>query len=120
MILGIVATHVFDMITCKTVVHLGWVIYGITYFGVIALVFLFFSLGSLSYVYCAYYEQMITVQSTFQSFSSPGLTNSDNQFPKVFEKLDTCFYGDGNILTKFNIASEMQTVTDLFTNIETY
>ncbi len=35
-------------------------------------------------------------------------------------KLDVCLYGDGNVLTKFNIAKEMQTVTQVFTNIQTY
>ena len=35
-------------------------------------------------------------------------------------KLDVCFYGDGNVLKKFNIANEMDTVTKLFTNIQTY
>ena len=60
---------------------------------------------------------MITVEETFDEFSNPSLSNSDNQFARIFEKLDTCFYGDGNILTKFNIANEMQTVTNLFTNI---
>ena len=29
-------------------------------------------------------------------------------------------YGDGNVLSKFNIAKEMATVTDVFTNIQTY
>lgn len=51
-LLGIVAVHFFDFYTCKTSVHLGWVAYGVTYFGVVVLCFLFFSLGGVSYQFC--------------------------------------------------------------------
>lgn len=38
----------------------------------------------------------------------------------MFNRLDVCILGDGNVLKKFNIDNEMKTVTDLFTNISTY
>ena len=34
--------------------------------------------------------------------------------------MDTCLFGDGNALSKFSLAQEMATVTQLFTNIQTY
>jgi hypothetical protein len=72
-------------------VNLGWAIYGITYFGVIALVFVFLSLGSVGYTFCTYYDSMINSQA---SFNKLGEAYSQN----VFTKLDVCLYGDGNVL----------------------
>ncbi len=94
-------------------VNLGWAIYGITYFGVIGLVFIFLSLGSVGYTFCIYYDSMINSQA---SFNKLGEAYSQN----VFTKLDVCVYGDGNVLEKFNLSNEMLTVTNLFTNIQTY
>lgn len=34
--------------------------------------------------------------------------------------MDVCFYGDGNILKKFNLQSEMDTVTNLFVKIQNF
>lgn len=116
-ILGSIATHSFDIFACRTTVHIGWVIYGLTYFGIIVLTFLFFALGGLSYTFCDFYGSMINSQSSFSTF---GQQNGNTSFNKAFQKLDVCFYGDGNILKKFNIASEMATVTNLFSNIQTF
>lgn len=52
LILGIVATHCFELYTCKTSVHLGWVAYGVTYFGIVMLTFAFLSFGGISYQFC--------------------------------------------------------------------
>lgn len=94
-------------------VNLGWAIYGLTYFGVIALVFVFLSLGSVGYTFCSYYDSMINSQA---SFNKLGEAYSQN----VFTKLDVCLYGDGNVLKKFSLANEMKTVTNIFTNIQIY
>lgn len=52
LILGVIAIHCFDFYTCKTSAHLGWIAYGVTYFFVVILCFLFFSLGGISYQFC--------------------------------------------------------------------
>ena len=52
LILGIVAVHALDLHGCRTSVHLGWVTFGITYFGIVILSFIFFSFGGISYQFC--------------------------------------------------------------------
>lgn len=52
LILGVIATHSLELYACKTSVHLGWITYGITYFGIVVLSFIFFSLGGISYQFC--------------------------------------------------------------------
>lgn len=78
-------------------VNIGWVIYGITYFGIIGLTFTFLSMGSMGFSFCNYYNNMLTNKTEFdrigQAYSQNSLT-----------KLDICLYGDGNVLNKFNIA----------------
>ncbi len=94
---GVISTHVLDILSCRTMVALGWVIYGITYFGVIALVFAFLSVGSIGYSFCNYFDLMVNDKVEFNRI---GQAYSQN----VFTKLDACLYGDGNVLSKFNIA----------------
>lgn len=112
-ILGVVSTHLFDILACKSMVNLGWVLYGITYFGVIAIVFVFLAMGNLGYTFCSYYNSMINTRASFDLLSEYYSQN-------VFTRLDVCLFGDGNILQKFNLENEMETVTNLFTNIQTY
>ena len=57
---GVVSTHVLDIMACRAMVNLGWVIYGVMYFGVVVLVFLFLSGGSIAYSFCNYFDQMVT------------------------------------------------------------
>lgn len=110
---GVISTHVLDILACRTMVNLGWVIYGLMYFGIIILVFIFLQAGSIAYGFCSYFDGMVTDQVQFNKISQ-----TDSQNP--FTKLDICLYGDGNVLSKFHIAEEMSTVTDVFTNIQTY
>jgi hypothetical protein len=60
---GAISTHVLDILACRTLVSIGWVIYGITYFGVIALVYVFLPMGSVGNTFCNYFNQMINSQS---------------------------------------------------------
>ncbi len=39
---------------------------------------------------------------------------------KLFDYMDVCFFGDGNILKKFSVSAEMLTVADLFENTQTF
>lgn len=98
-------------------VHLGWVAYGVTYFGVAALCFIFFSFGGISYQFCQFYGGMISSNSSFNNFATITGANSFNRF---FQKINTCFYGDGNIMSQFAINKEMKTVSTLYASISTY
>jgi hypothetical protein len=94
---GVVSTHILDIMACRSMVNLGWVIYAFTYFGVIALTFIFLSMGSVGYTFCNYFDKMVNDQAEFNKI---GEAYSQN----AFTKLDVCMYGDGNVLSKFNIA----------------
>jgi hypothetical protein len=69
LLLGLVAVHFFDFLACKTSVHLGWVAYGVTYFGIVVLCFLFFSLGGLSYQFCEFYSSIVTSSTSFSAYA---------------------------------------------------
>jgi hypothetical protein len=69
MLMGVIATHCFEIYGCKTCVHLGWVSYGITYFGILIIGFFFFALGGLSYSFCQFYGGIINSQVSYTSFS---------------------------------------------------
>lgn len=62
-IFGAISTQILDILACRTLVNLGWVIYGITYFGIIILTFVFLSGGGLAYQVCNYYDGMLSSQS---------------------------------------------------------
>jgi hypothetical protein len=60
---GVISTHVLDILACRTMVNLGWVIYGLMYFGIIILVFIFLQAGSIAYGFCSYFDGMVTNQT---------------------------------------------------------
>jgi len=111
MLLGISATHGFELYSCKTSVHLGWVAYGITYFGIVVISFIFLALGGISYSFCQFYGGLVTSNSSYVAYTQ---SSSSSQFNRLFAKLNVCFYGDGNIMKQFTISNEMQTVSNLF------
>lgn len=55
-LLGVASTHLFDLLACRKMVHLGWTIYGLAYIGVIVVTFFVLSVGSVSYGFCEYYD----------------------------------------------------------------
>jgi hypothetical protein len=112
-LLGVVAAHLFNLYTCRSMVHIGWTIFGLAYVGVIGLTFVLLSLGSVGYGYCKYFEAMLNDQNAYAKL---GAAYSQN----AFTRLDTCVFGDGNALAKFSLAKEMSTVEALFTDILTY
>ncbi len=71
MLLGVAATYCFGLYSCRNSVHLGWVAYGVTYFGVIAITFLFLSLGGISYQFCQFYGGLVTNNVSFIAFAQP-------------------------------------------------
>lgn len=94
-------------------VHCGWFLYSLMYFGMLVLAFITLSLGTVGYYSCQYFNASMTNSTSYQKI---GEKYSQN----VFNRLDVCILGDGNVLKKFNINNEMKTVTDLFTNITSY
>ena len=74
--------------------HLGWIIYGVTYFGVVVLTFNFFAMGGIVFNFCEWYSDVINHQSSFISYS-----NNDqlSQFNRLFQRMDNCFYGNGTM-----------------------
>jgi hypothetical protein len=50
-------------------VNFGWTIYGLAYIGVIAITFFTLSVGSISYNFCSYFNQMLTVQVSYNKLS---------------------------------------------------
>lgn len=55
LLLGLVSSHSFELLSCRYMVHLGWTIYALIYFGVIYLTYTLLSLGSISYNFCSYF-----------------------------------------------------------------
>lgn len=78
-------------------VHCGWCIYGLMYFGVILLAYVTMGLGSIGYGACAYFNASL---SDPNEFSLLGDSYSQN----VFNRLDVCILGDGDVLTQFDIS----------------
>jgi hypothetical protein len=112
-LLGVAATHCFELLNCRKMVHLGWAIYGLTYLGVIVVAYYVLSVGSISHNFCSYFHDMLTVRVSYDKLNAAYTQN-------LFTRLDVCVFGDGNAMEKFSIANEMNTVTALFTNIQTY
>lgn len=112
-LMGVFATHLFDIYNCRLMVHLSWVIFGLSYLGVIALTFIFVPGGSIAYQVCNYFQKSLTNRTEFERL---GGYYSEN----VLTRIEGCLFDDGNILRTFNAYSEMQTVQSLFTNIDSF
>ncbi len=90
-LIGTVSTSFLEMYDCRYFIHFGWVVYGLAYFGIVFIVFLMLSYGSLGYSFCQYYSGFLSDQD---QFSRKGNYYSQNPLTK----LDTCLYGDGDVL----------------------
>ena len=97
-LLGVASTHLFELLNCRKMVHLGWTIYGLAYFGVIVVTYYSLSVGSISYNFCGYFHDMLTVQVSYNRLSAAYTQN-------MFNRLDVCLFGNGNAMEKFSIAS---------------
>lgn len=97
-VIGICAVYLFQIFTCKSLVTFSWAIYGVGFIGSMGLLFVTLGMGSLGYGFCNYFDVMINNKSDFVKL---GASNSQNPFTR----LDSCFYGDGNVLSKFNLAT---------------
>ncbi len=57
---GVISTHILDIMACRSMVNLGWIIYALTYFGIVVLTFMFLSMGSVGYSFCNYFDKMVS------------------------------------------------------------
>lgn len=78
-------------------VHCGWFIYGLMYFGILVLGYVTMGIGEVGYGACSYFNASLSDQS---EYSKIGDTYAQN----VFNRLDVCMLGDGDVLTKFSIS----------------
>lgn len=62
-IVGTISVVILEIFDCRYFIHFGWVVYGITYFGAVLIVFLLLSLGSMGYTFCQYYSGFLTNQT---------------------------------------------------------
>lgn len=99
-LLGLISTHVFEIFACKKMVHAGWALLGVQYFGVLVVLFAFLSIGGISYCICQYFSAVLNSQTNFTSFA---LEPNSSSFNGLFQYLDVCFFSDGNILKKFEL-----------------
>ena len=68
-ILGVTATHFFDLYQCRLSTHLGWITSGVAYFIIIGLSFVFFSYGGTSYQFCEFYGSLMDSSTSFSSYA---------------------------------------------------
>ena len=90
-LLGVASTHLFDLLTCRKMVHLGWTIYGLTYLGAILVAYYTLSVGSISHNFCNYFNEMLTTQVHYDKLSTAYTQN-------MFSRLDVCVFGNGNAM----------------------
>lgn len=54
-VLGMLSTHIFDLLKCTKMVNGGWVLFGLTYFAVVGVLFMMLVVGGVSYCFCDYF-----------------------------------------------------------------
>lgn len=74
------------------------------YTGILALGFVTFSMGSVGFTFCSYFNSALTQEDSYTRIG-------DSYSQNVFNRLDVCIFDDGNVLKKFDIHDEMSTVT---------
>ena len=52
LMIGVVSSYLFGVGGCKNMVHLGWVILGLMYIGLIFIVFSLVGVGGVGYSFC--------------------------------------------------------------------
>lgn len=117
-LLGIISSHIFELFGCKNLVYGGWVLLGFMYFAVLGVLFIFLTVGGLSYSFCEYFGEIIGTRAGYVNYVAASASASN--FNKFFSYLDVCFFQDGNILKKFELSQEMKSVSDVFLNSQTF
>lgn len=55
-LIGSFSTATFQILDCRKMVHMGWVIFSFSFIGGLILMYLFISVGSIGYGFCQYYD----------------------------------------------------------------
>jgi hypothetical protein len=58
-LLGVISTHLFDLFKCTRMVHAGWVLLGIGYLTVLAVMLAMLAIGGVSHSFCDYFKGVI-------------------------------------------------------------
>jgi hypothetical protein len=69
-LIGSFSTATFQILDCRKMVHLGWVIYAMSFVGGLILMYLFVSLGSVGYGFCQYYDGLLHGTEVFESIKT--------------------------------------------------
>lgn len=64
-LIGAVSIQVLDIYDCRHFLHFGWVVYGITYFGVIFIAYFALPIGSVGYTFCEFYGGMLVNETEY-------------------------------------------------------
>lgn len=115
--LGALGTYSFDLFGCKACVHLGWILYGLLYFGIVVLCYAFFVVGGISFAFCQFYGGVVSSKAQLDAYR---FNSKATPYNRLFQILDPCFFGNGNISRSFDITSEVTTITSLYTEIDTF
>lgn len=63
LIIGAISVQFLEIYDCRHFLHFGWVVYGLTYFGIVFVMFYILPMGSMGYTFCKYYKNMLNNQS---------------------------------------------------------
>lgn len=110
--LGALGTHHFELFNCKACVHLGWLLYGLLYFGVLVLCYTFLVVGGISFAFCQFYGGVVSSKASLDAYR---FNSKATPYSRLFQILDPCFFGNGNISHSFDITNEVSTITSLYT-----
>lgn len=54
-VLGVISTHLFDLFKCTKMVNAGWILLGLGYLCVLAVLIVMLVIGSTSHTFCQYF-----------------------------------------------------------------
>ncbi len=58
-LLGIAGVYLFDIFNCRIMSVFGWGLFGLTFFGIMIVLYVTLGLGSLGYGFCNYFDLML-------------------------------------------------------------
>ena len=64
-IIGSISIHFLNIYDCRHFLHFGWVVYGLTYFGIVFTVYFLLPMGSVGYTFCQYYVNMLENETEY-------------------------------------------------------
>lgn len=58
-LIGAFSTSTFQILDCRKMVHIGWIMWSFSFLGSLILLYIFLGLGSISYGFCSYYDEIL-------------------------------------------------------------